>query len=359
MNIESPVWDTRTMLTALRDFQPTPSYWLPMFTNQINSETRYIDFDSLPYEADALAPFVEPTASGEPVYRDSAASYRFEPAYVKPKDAIDPTEPLIRHPAIDNSMLSESNLTPSQRLGLIRIAKMKAQVKSIQRRFEWLACRALVDGKVEITGEQYPTARVDFFRDPNHTITLASGSQWGDTGVSIFSFVQKCVDQMNDARRGGIPTRLTVGSRAWEVLRQDEEFMKHMDLTIRAPAATIERGLIMPNRVAKVGEMFIGGQSGASIEIYRYNDRYEDTNGVERPFIQPTDAIFTADPSVIVGYRCFGTIVDMDAEYKTVDIYPRNWREGGDPRVEYIMHQSAPLMVPLRPNATLKATVVA
>ena len=355
---ELPVWDTHTMLLALRETRPTPSYWLQMFTNQVNSQNEYINFTVLPYDADVLAPFVEPLAAGEPVYRDSSSAYQFKPAYVKPKDVIDPTAPLIRHAGIDVNMMSESELTPMQRLNQLRLAKIQAHRRAIDRRFEWMACRAIVDGNIVIEGDQYPTARVNFFRDPNHTITLASGSQWGDTGVSIFDFVQKCVDQMNDAHRGAAPTRITLGSRAWAALRKDEEFMKHMDLTIRNPAATVERGLITPERVAKVGEMLVGGASGATIELYRYADRYEGDNGVEVPFIQPTDAIFTAAPASINGYRCFGAIIDPHSGYLPLEIFPRNWRDEGDPSPEYIMHQSAPLMVPLHPNATLKATVV-
>lgn len=60
-----------------------------------------------------------------------------------------------------------------------------------------------------------------------------------------------------------------------------------------------------------------------------------------------------------MGYRCFGAIIDPYAQYQSLEIFPRGWMEQGDPAVEYMLWQSAPLMVPINPNATLKATVVA
>ena len=60
-----------------------------------------------------------------------------------------------------------------------------------------------------------------------------------------------------------------------------------------------------------------------------------------------------------MGYRCFGAIIDPTASYQPIPIYPRNWMDDkADPVVETLLMQSAPLMVPVNPNATLKATVV-
>jgi hypothetical protein len=60
-----------------------------------------------------------------------------------------------------------------------------------------------------------------------------------------------------------------------------------------------------------------------------------------------------------MGYRCFGAIIDPYANYQSLEIFPRNWMEMGDPAVEYLLHQSAPLMVPVNPNGTLRVRAVA
>jgi hypothetical protein len=57
------------------------------------------------------------------------------------------------------------------------------------------------------------------------------------------------------------------------------------------------------------------------------------------------------------GVRCFGAIMDIQANMQANDMFPKQWDEN-DPSVSYTMTQSAPLMVPLRPNTTFKMKVV-
>ena len=63
-------------------------------------------------------------------------------------------------------------------------------------------------------------------------------------------------------------------------------------------------------------------------------------------------------PDSVMGYRCFGMIVDRAAEYQALPIFPANWVQGNNPQTEWLGHTSSPLMVPLAPNATFRATVV-
>lgn len=351
------VWDTRKSLGVFRDLKPTPSYWRNFFVNSITSTDEWIDFEKLPAQARKLAPFVRPLGSGKPIYEDRSSGFRFKPAYVKVKDAIDPLAPLVKRPGVDRSMLSESDLTPMQRRELLRLAMTQQHVAAIERRWEWLCARAIIDAKVIIEGEEYPAVELDFCRAANHTVVKTPGTYWGDTGVSIFDDIQAFCDRMFNAEFGGFPTRMTIGAKVWSVIRKDKEFMEHMDTTYREPRATVERGLISADKVVKVGELTVGGNSGAAIEIFLYRDTYEE-NGVEVPFMNDTDIVLTASPERINGYQCFGAIIDPYSRYQAMPIFPRNWIEQGDPAVEYMLHQSAPLMVPVNPNATLKATVV-
>lgn len=353
------VWNTRRSLGVMRDVEPTFKYWSDLaFLNELTSTDEYIDFEKLPAVGRKLAPFVRPLGTGKPIYEDRASGFRFKPAYVKLRDAIDPTMPLVKRAGIDRSMIGETQITPMQRRNLIRTAMTIQHVQAIERRWEWLAARAAIDAKVTIVGEEYPAVELDFRRDPSHTV-VKTVDYWGDTGVSIFDDIQRWADRMFNAPFGGFPTRLTIGSLVWGVMRQDEEFMKHMDTNLRNPRATVERGLISAEKVVKVGELNVGGQSGAVIEVYLYRDTFVDEKtGVEVPFMEPTDIVLTASGERIMGYQCFGAIIDPYAEYQALPIFPRNWMEKGDPAVEYILHQSAPLFVPVNPNGTLKATVV-
>jgi hypothetical protein len=58
------------------------------------------------------------------------------------------------------------------------------------------------------------------------------------------------------------------------------------------------------------------------------------------------------------GVRCFGAIQDFDANLQALAMFPKMWRSD-DPSATFIMTQSAPLMVPVNPNNTFRARVVA
>ena len=66
----------------------------------------------------------------------------------------------------------------------------------------------------------------------------------------------------------------------------------------------------------------------------------------------------TSNQNAYQGYRCYGMIIDPMHNYASVPISGRNWQTIGDPAVEYMLHQSSPLHVPINPNASLSMTVL-
>jgi hypothetical protein len=69
--------------------------------------------------------------------------------------------------------------------------------------------------------------------------------------------------------------------------------------------------------------------------------------------------VFLATPETINGYECFGMIVDRDAQYQALPIFPKNFEKGDDVKIEHLSFKSAPLMVPINPNGTYKLTPIA
>ena len=57
--------------------------------------------------------------------------------------------------------------------------------------------------------------------------------------------------------------------------------------------------------------------------------------------------------SDIEGVQCYGAIKDFDAQLRPLTYFQKMWRNE-DPSVEYILTQSAPLMVPKKPDASFK-----
>lgn len=354
------LWETNTFLEVWRDVEEDPLYWLDWFPNEIRSTDEYIDFEKMPILNRKLAPFVMPLARGKSVYEDQTTHTRFKPAYVKVEDEVDPLMPLTRRAGIDRTgSQMPVELDPMERLELIKAAMSAAHYNAIRRTHNYMAAMALRDGRITLRGDNYPTTVVDFNRAAGHTETLGAGNQYGDAGVSIVDHFQSVIDTMTQAEFGAVPTRATMRGDVWSVMRKDSELLEHLDNTKNGNNIRIERGLVPGSKVYKVGEMGIGGASGAQIELWVDNSDYLDpqTNAVT-PYLGSGQILFTAGANEINGYQCFGRIIDKAAGYEALPIFPKNWESQGDVTVEYITHKSAPIMVPINPNGTFLSNVL-
>lgn len=343
------LWDTHTLLGVFRELDSVPSYWLDLlFPNEMSFTDEYVDMEKIPRAGRKLAPFVAPMAQGRAIYEEGSRVERFKPGYVKPSDPVSPLRALTRRPG---TLLGLEAQSPAARYDAVKADILQYHRVAVERLWEWMAAKAIIDGKVVIEGKDMPQRLVDFGRAAGHTVVLGLGARWGDAGVSILDDIQGWADTMHSAEFGGAPSRITVGIDAWGVMRRDEEILAEMDLTRRGNAdLTIKTGLMT------TGEVRYGGTLGGGIEVWVYKDYYT-VNGSVTPFMSPKDVVLTG-PNV-QGYRCFGAIVDVHAQFQPLPIFPRDYIPEGDVAIEQIVTQSAPIMVPVNPNATLKATVLA
>jgi len=353
------LWQTRRLLGVFRDTRPETRYYGQYFLSQMRSEDEWIDFEKLPVRGRRLADFVQPMGRGSGVFTDKVQGYRFKPANIVVEDSVDPFRPLTFQPGIDASTVDVSKLTPMQRLGLIKIEMMNEMINSVERRWEWMRARAIIDGKVTCVYKDGTSILVDFLRHADHTEVLGSGNRYGDSGVSILDHIQGVLDTVNDAAFGGLITRITMGGAVATVMRKDAEILKHLDVNIAGGVHRVDRGLVGAEKTYKFGELFVGGASGHVIELWVNNETYTDAAGVEQRYLGNNQMSFTSSPQTINGYECFGRIVDKDAGYQAIPVFPKNFETGDRVKVENLSAESAPLFVPINPNATYTATVLA
>jgi hypothetical protein len=340
------LWDTSTVLGVMRETTAISSYWLDhVFPGVVTSEDEYIDFEKIPNKGRKLAPFVLPLAQGKPVYEQGSKVYRFKPAYIKPSDPVTPTRVLSKQPG---AIFAPTQPSAAQRYNAIKADITAFHRQVIERRWEWLGARAVIDGKVTIEGEGYPPVLVDFGRDAAHDIVLVGTARWGQANGDIKGNLSSWSNLMHRAAFGGRPTRLTVGVDVWAVMERDEGLMKLMNTQFRGSTTELVRDQIGTGEVTYVGRL-------GSLEVYVYNDYYTE-GGVLKPFMQQDEIVLTG-PN-IMGYRCFGAIQDVNANFQALPIFSRNYVTTGDVAIEQIVSQSAPLMVPMNPNASLRAKVL-
>lgn len=340
------IFDTRTLLGVYEQVEAPSNYWLDLcFPTSLNFTDEYIDFEKITNKR-RLAPFVAPTAQGRPIYSEGSTVTRLRPAYVKPKDVINPHRMMKRRPG---QLLSTDNQTPQARYNAVIADVLRVHRDAIERRNEWLAARAIIDGRVTIVDQDYPERVVDFKRDANLTVTLGVGTYWTTTS-DIIGDLEIWRDRVRRAKFGGPTNRLTVGADVWAVMRKNEGLMKQLDRQVRGTNADFTTGLRAGEMVEYVGNL------GGGLDVYVYSDYYENEDGTTTPFMSSKDVVLTG-PNVN-GVRCFAAILDARAGLQALTVFSKMW-EQEDPSATILMTQSAPLMVPVNPNNTFKARVLA
>lgn len=336
-------YTTHDLLQMVRTIRNPSSFWLDTyFKSQINFTDRYIDFDVVD-ETKRLAPFVAPTVQGRVISQEGFATKRFAPAYVKPKGVVDPSR-LVERTAGEPYT---GSLTPAQRRDVVVADMVRKYKNMIFRRWEWMASQAALYGQVTVAGEDYPTVTVSFGRDAGQTDVLTGTDAWDDPASSPLEDIERMVNQTHQL--SGYATRgVIMGTEAWAA------FIKHDDVkelleTRRGSTSTAETG---PGG----GEVIELKGTFGKHNVWVYNDIYEDDTGTSQPFMDPRD-VFAASAEGFQGVRCFGAILDKRAGYQALDIFTKMW-EQEDPSVEYLLMQSAPLMVPKNPNASWRMRVV-
>lgn len=354
------IWQTHEVLAAMRPKKEEAWYFQQFFpaSSTMLVEDEWVDLEKLPLEGRELAPFVQPLGRGHSVYVDSSKHSRFKPAYVIVEETISPLDGLSVIAGVDPSVIdTRRRLTILERRRALKALKAQAARKSVERRWEWLRAKAIIDGQVTVVYKDGTSVVVNFQRNPNHTESLTGSNRWGQAGISIMDHVQRVCDAMNNADFGGLPTRMTMGGDVWSAIRKDTELLSHMDINVRGAAATIERGVVAgPNgsKIMKVGELSIGGGSGATIEMIVNNETFSAGSR----YLGANEVVFTSTPEAIGGMPVYGRIIDQDADYQAVPIFPKNFTTGDDVKTEHMSFKSAPIMVPRFPDATYKVTAV-
>jgi hypothetical protein len=312
------------------------------FREVVTSQEENISFD-VEAEVMGLAPFVSPVVGGEVMREVGFTTNTIKPAYVKPKRAFDSNRPFQR-------TIGEpfgGNLSPQQRLDKLVNQHLGYDRLSIDRRLEWMAAQALLTGTVTIAGRAYPTKLVDFGRTNTLTKALVGAARWGQVGVKILDLLQTWSDEVL-AASGSAPKNVILDTAAWVLFRNDIDVKDRLALQRRA---NVEPSLNQDASLLRAGLEYKGEIDGFFIWVY--SGTYKDSSGVKQKYLPANTCLMVGD---VVGKRHFGAIRDERAGFQAVPYFAKSWVEE-DPPVRLVMTQSAPLVVPYRPNASLAVTV--
>lgn len=337
------IYSTTTLNRVVQDLRRSPAFLLGLFFGQIEtSETEDIKFD-VNNNRPRISPFVSPLVEGQLVESAGYTTKTFTPAYVKDKRVHNPARGFRR--AIGETI--GGSTSPANRLAMALAADLNDQQEMLTRRKEVMAAEVLRTGKATITGEKYPTVVVDFQRDAALTVALSAGSKWGDSGVSPVANTEAW-SQLVFQKSGAYPDVVVMDVAAWQKFRDDPTFDKLIDKRRLSDVESIRYGAVIA--AGGVFQGRIGNQS-----IWLYENSYIDNAGAEQRVL-PVGSVILGSAS-IEGVQHHGAIQDIEAGLQAMESYTKSWVVK-DPSVRVLLMQSAPLVVPYRPNASFYASVL-
>jgi hypothetical protein len=343
------LYSTAALLGVVRVTPVESAYWLDnFFSRQITFEQEQIMFDRIVTNR-RLAPFVSPVVQGRVMRSQGYETRAFRPAYSKPKHVVDPNRVFARLAGED---LGGSS-TPAQRWNAAVVENMREERDALQRLFNWMAAMAVIHGKVTITGEDYPTQVVDFGRDAGLTRILAGTARWGEADQAPLKDIAE-LRTLAFQKSGSVINRLTMGLEAFDRFfsSQDvKDLLKGDSVNVNRTSDSIMSAMGSTDTPYEYRGVLQGANGQGRIEVYTYNEQYEDKDGNTTNYMSPYDVVGTGPG--IQGVRCFGAIRDKRAGLQALPIFPKMWDQE-DPSVTYTMSQSAPLMVPANTNNTFR-----
>jgi hypothetical protein len=336
------IYSTAFLNRVVDELAPVPTVFLDLFFPEVlTHDTEEVYFDKVT-DKPRLTPFVHPLYEGKVVDSVGYSTKSVKPAYVKDLRVHNPLKALKRRAG---EALTGS-LTPAQRQQANIVADLADQNRMFTRRMEVMAIEAVRDGKATIIGEGF-NAVIDFGRDASLTETLLSGDKWdAATSPNIPAQLEDWSQQIADF--DGSAEAVVMDAKAWKLFSKNPFVQKLLDIT-RGDNSSL---VISPEIAVRAGVQYKGMLG--NFPIWVYSGTYIDpADGVTKKYM-PDNTVVLAGRR-IEGVRHFGAIMDVDVLVSR-ERYAQSWTER-NPSRRMLMLESAPLLVPYRPNSSKKITV--
>ncbi|HEX8693414.1 MAG TPA: major capsid protein [Longimicrobium sp.] len=348
-------YTTRVLIGVVesREGGKLQTFFRNFFPFRVQSDREEILFDVVDKKK-RLAPFVSPLVKGKIMEAWGYVTRVFKPAYLKPKGVVRPTDAIKR---LAGEKLN-GEMSMAERRNIHIRNHLFEQDDACDNREEVMCAEALRLGQVTVSGDGYPTQVISFGRNSAHRIVLSGADLWSASTATPNDDLEEWAELVRDNGDGAVVTDWIMGTRAFKAyknwLKDNEPDLLKILLNAqnRGQTTSLQMGPQAARKIVNQGTV-------GEFQFWTYSDTYQDEDGVTQQ-VFPKEEVLGVSMDV-EGTICYGAIMDADAGESGLAVmerFPKNWKEA-DPSAEYVMTQSAPLAVPLRPNATVSAVVLA
>lgn len=342
------LFSTHYLAGVVKELRTPPSFLLDtVFTSVLEDPSEEIHFD-IDEKKPRLTPFVSPLVAGKVVEDRGFKTATFKPAYAKDKRRWNPNRPLKR-------VMGETiggAMSPDQRIQFLVGQTLEDQLDMLTRREEVMASEALRLGQVTVAGEGFATSVVSFGRHNNLRSVKTGTARWSQSGADPLGQIEAMATEMQSIS-GAVVSKVVMAPDAFTAFRTRLKENDDWKLLVDYRRASVGSQMdLAPGNGEKM--RFIGVLG--SVEYCVYNDVYIDPVDGQTKSLMPSGEVLLLSNDV-EGTRCYAAIQDEKAGYTATRYFPKSWWEE-DPAVRWMLLQSAPLMVPFRPNATASLEVL-
>lgn len=338
------IFSTRQLLGILKTLHAVKTPYLDtFFKRKNNSAAETIDLDFVTGTR-KLAPFVSADVQGRMINKKAWERKSIKPPYIKIKDVTSAADLLKTIPG-------QSAYDPAQApqaLARKALAQSMSDFKDmITRRMEFMAHQSLSTlGDITFTGDGI-NLTVNFGMKATHKVTLAGTAKWSDLTNSNPANDFNTWANVIKKDSGLMPDQAFLDIDATGYLLENTKLRNQLD------TRRVDLGLIKPNDLPN-GLRYIATLRRPSIDLFEYNEYYENDSGVVTPIQGSNTVVLGSTRAKTVKH--FGAIKDLDAGTFKIDFFAKSWREK-DPSAQILLVQSAPLPAPHQIDAFLEATV--
>lgn len=324
---------------------PVVTPFLDMFFPEVlNHDTEEVHIDKAT-DKPRITPFVHPLLPGKVIDSKGYSTKSVRPAYIKDVRLHTPQKALKRR--VGEGL--GGTLTPLQRQQLNIVADIQDQRAMALRRMEVMAVEAVRDGKCTVVGEGF-SDQVDFGRDALLDETLLGNDRWSVVDANAPNIPEQLEDWSQEiADFDGNSEALFMDGLSWRLFKRNPYVKEQLDKNtigtdsslIIAPQTAIQAGLQYKSKLG-------------SFPIYVYTGTYIDPADGQVKKYMPDYTVVLAGRR-LEGVRHFGAIMDVEVLVSR-DVYMQSWVEK-NPSRRMLSLESAPLLVPYRPNSSKKVKV--
>lgn len=353
------IYSTYTMLAAVRQMLPHASFLRDRYFPTNEAGDVFPTDDVLVEYKDGnkkMAPVVMPRKGGITIERDGYTTKRYTPPLVAPQRPL--TIDDLNKKGFGENLFSQK--TPAQRQAEILGQDLADFDEMHTAREEYIAAQCMLHNGYTLRqyadkygGTDFEEYEIRFYGESSNPCVYTPAVDWDEAGANILGDLSAMIRMLTS--RGLPATDLIVNPVVADVMINDPKIQKLLD-NARISIGNINPTML-PEGVASIGKINVQGRT---VEIFSYDEQYEDEETGELKYYIPSGQVILTSPAA--GRGLYGAVTQLEQSDDQFHTYmgKRIPKYIADAKAEVreLKVSSRPLFIPKNRNPWITAKVL-